>query len=69
MEEFGAWTREALGKQRMLELVEQLEGAAGDHYSILAELGTVRLSLDYYYAGNRIGIGPAEGTVWSAPIR
>jgi len=23
----------------------------------------------HYYAGNRIGIGPPEGTVWSAPIR
>ncbi|NIV29150.1 MAG: hypothetical protein GWN58_06460, partial [Anaerolineae bacterium] len=63
------WTREALGKHMMLELVEQLEDAAQGHDSILAELGTVRLSLDYFYAGNRIGIGPAEGTVWSAPIR
>jgi hypothetical protein len=58
----------------MLELVEQLEGAARhrdapDRDSIFSELGAVRLSLDYYYAGNRIGIGPAEGTVWSAPIR
>ena len=73
-EEFEAWTREALGKQMMLELVEQLEVVARhrdarNRDSILAELGTVRLSLDYYYAGNRIGIGPAEGTVWSAPIR
>ena len=67
--DFEAWTREALGKHRMLELVEQLEGAAGDHYSFLAELGTVRLSLYYYYAGNQIGIGPPEATVWSAPIR
>ncbi len=68
-DEFEAWTREALGKHMMLDLVEQLEGAAGDRDSILAELGNVRLSLDYYYAGNRIGIGPPEGTVWSAPIR
>ena len=72
--DFDAWTREALGKQMMLELVEQLEAAARhsdgrDRDAILAALGTVRLSLDYYYAGNRIGIGPAEGTVWSAPIR
>jgi hypothetical protein len=68
-EEFKAWTREALGKHMMVDLVEQLEGAAGDRDSILAELGNVRLSLDYYYAGNRIGIGPPEGTVWNAPIR
>ncbi len=68
-DEFKAWTREALGKHMMVELVEQLEGAAGGRDSILAELGTVRFSLDYYYAGNRIGIGPPEGTAWSAPIR
>jgi hypothetical protein len=69
LEEFEAWTREALGKHMMVDLVEQLESAARHRDAILAELGTVRLSLDYYYAGNRIGIGPAEGTVWNAPIR
>jgi hypothetical protein len=58
----------------MVDLVEQLEGAAGHldargRDAILAELGNVRLSLDYYWAGNRIGIGPPEGTVWNAPIR
>lgn len=69
LDEFESWAREALGKHRMLELVEQLEDAAIGSDSILAELGTLRISLDYYYAGNRIGIGIPEGSVYSAPIR
>jgi hypothetical protein len=69
LHEFEAWTLEALGKHMMVALIEQLEGAAADRNAILAELDNVRRSLDYYYSGNRIGIGLPEGSEWAAPIR
>ncbi len=64
LNEFEGWSQ-----NDALRLVEQLEGVAGDRGAVINALGTVRYSLHYYFAGNRIGIGPPVGSPRYAPIR
>ncbi|MBU7009187.1 MAG: hypothetical protein HXS46_00745 [Theionarchaea archaeon] len=63
LEEFEEWNED---DARIL--VEQLKEAAKDPESI-NQLETVEISLSYYYAGNRIEIGPVVGFQSDAPIR
>jgi len=64
LNEFEGW-----GQEDALKLVDQLEAVAGDRSGVINALGTVRSSLHYYFAGNRIGIGPPVGSPRYAPIR
>ena len=69
--EIPAWDKfQKLGQSDTYKLVDQLIQAASDQPAIVNGLETVRLSLYYYFAGNRIGAtAPIEGSSSNAQPR
>jgi len=62
--------REWHGKD-MYSLIDEMRKASNEHPDIINGLDTVKLSLDWYFIGNRLEIGWPRGTTRStfAPIR
>ena len=50
------------GKKKMYELIDQLQRVSVDRPDIINGLDTARLSLDWYYLGNRLESGWPVGT-------